>query len=71
MSSASYKLFDEKLVRNIMITTTISVFEFMKEHKDADIKDICEFIDISSDYLIDDTIESINRMDESGFTGTD
>ena len=74
MSGASYKLFDENLVRNIMINTTISVFEFMKEHQDADIKDVCEFIEISGDYLIDDTIENMDNMDNmdrEGFSDSD
>lgn len=62
MDRANYKLFDENLVKNIMITSGVSLFEFIKTNKDADIKEVCSFIDGNSEMFINETIENMKNM---------
>lgn len=64
MDRANYKLFDENLVRNILITSGISLFEFMKKNKQADINEVCNFINDNSDIFIKETIENMKDMEE-------
>lgn len=70
MDRANYKLFDENLVRNILITSGISLFEFMKKHIDADINDVCSYINDNSEAFINDTIQNMKDMGED-FSGLD
>jgi hypothetical protein len=58
------KLFDENLVRNIMISTGLSVMEFMRRNKVADLDDICEFVEVNADEIIETTIEDMNNCEK-------
>lgn len=64
MDRANYKLFDENLVRNILITSGISLFEFMKKHSNADINEVCSFINDNSESFINETIQNMKDMGE-------
>jgi len=58
------RLFDENLVRNIMLSTGMSLHEFMKGHADASVSDICDFIEMNADTIIWNTIEDMNTTAE-------
>jgi hypothetical protein len=54
------KLYDENLVRHIMISTGISLYEFLQKKKEPAIDDICEFVEKNADTIIENTIEDMN-----------
>ena len=54
------KLYDENIVRNIMISTGVSIMEFVKEHDIASAEDVCEFIEVNADKIIAETIKNLN-----------
>jgi hypothetical protein len=64
MSGKHCRLYDENLVHNIMISTGMSVLEFMKENKYANTDDICEFVEFNARTIIEDTIEQLNTTEE-------
>ncbi|MBN1981525.1 MAG: hypothetical protein JW795_08340 [Chitinivibrionales bacterium] len=65
MKGSHCKLYDENLVRNIMISTGISIFEYIKENKAADAEEICEFIEYNADEIIAETIKNLNTDEGS------
>ncbi len=58
------RLYDEQLVRNIMIATGLTVFEHMAENGTVDPKEVCEFIEMHADTIIEDTILDMNSLEE-------
>jgi hypothetical protein len=60
------KLYDENLVRNIMISTGLSIIEYIKQFKSADAVDICDFIEQNADHIIENTIEDMNHESLDG-----
>lgn len=65
MSGKHCRLYDENLVHNIMISTGMSVLEYMKENKFANTDDICEFVEFNARTIIEDTIEQLNTSEEA------
>jgi hypothetical protein len=65
MSGKHCRLYDENLVHNIMISTGMSVLEYMKENKHANTDDICEFVEFNARTIIEDTIEQLNTSEEA------
>lgn len=65
MSGKHCRLYDENLVHNIMISTGMSVLEFLKENKFANTDDICEFVEFNAHSIIEDTIEQLNAPEEA------
>ena len=61
MRGSHCRLYDENLVRNIMITTGISIMEFVKEHSEANTEEICEFVEYNADDIIAETIKNLNH----------
>jgi hypothetical protein len=61
MKGKCCKLYDENLVRNIMISTGLSIIEYIKQFKSADAVDICDFIEQNADHIIENTIEDMNH----------
>jgi hypothetical protein len=61
MKGKCCKLYDENLVRNIMISTGLSIIEYIKQSKSADAIDICDFIEQNADHIIENTIQDMNR----------
>jgi hypothetical protein len=43
-----------------MISTGMSVVEYMKDHKYANSDDVCEFVEFNARNIIDDTIDQLN-----------
>jgi hypothetical protein len=65
MSGKHCRLYDENLVHNIMISTGLSVLEFIKEHKSIGSDEICDFVELNAHSIIEDTIEQLNSSDDS------
>lgn len=64
MGSKHCRLYDENLVHNIMLSTGLSILEYLREHKEVDSDEICEFIEIHAGSIIDETIEQLNTEDD-------
>jgi hypothetical protein len=47
-----------------MLSTGLSVLEYLRENKNVDDDDICEFIEMNAETIIEDTIEQLNNEDE-------
>ena len=58
------RLYDENLVRNIMISTAVSILEYVNQNKKVNVEDICEFIEFNADDIIDETINNLNNEDD-------
>jgi hypothetical protein len=61
MTGKQCKLYDENLVRNIMISTGLSIIEYIKQCKVIDTLDVCDFIERNSQSIIKNTIEDMNQ----------
>ncbi len=61
MRGSHCRLYDENLVRNIMITTGISIMEFVKENRNAKTEEVCEFVEYNADDIIAETIKNLNH----------
>ena len=64
MAGKHCRLYDENLVHNIMISTGLSIMEYLKENSGAKSDEICEFIEINATSIIEDTIEQLNASEE-------
>lgn len=60
MGGSHCRLYDENLVRNIMISTGVSIIEYVKENKNINKEDICEFIEFNAYDIISETIKSLS-----------
>ncbi|NLD91571.1 MAG: hypothetical protein GX639_02770 [Fibrobacter sp.] len=65
MAGKHCRLYDENLVHNIMISTGMSVLEYIRENKYANTDDICEFVEFNARTIIEDTIEQLNTGDDA------
>jgi archaellum biogenesis ATPase FlaH len=61
MKGKCCRLYDENLVRNIMISTGLSIVEYIKQFKSVDAIDICDFVEQNADHIIENTIDDMNR----------
>jgi hypothetical protein len=61
MKGKCCKLYDENLVRNIMISTGLSIVEYIKQFKSVDAVDICDFVEQNADHIIENTIDDMNH----------
>ena len=52
------RLFDENVVRQIMLTTGMSIIEFIKNSTVTDAEAVCDFIDTHAGHIIDRTLET-------------
>jgi hypothetical protein len=60
MQGKHCRLYDEQLVKNIIISAGLSVFDYINEKASVDEQDICEFLEVNADSIIADTIEELN-----------
>ncbi|MBD3322900.1 MAG: hypothetical protein GF350_17520 [Chitinivibrionales bacterium] len=60
MQGKHCRLYDENLVRNIMISTGLTVFEYLKRKMVNDEDEICELVEVNADNIIENTIEDMN-----------
>jgi hypothetical protein len=61
MTGKQCRLYDENLVRNIMISTGLSIIEYIKQCKVVDTLDVCDFVEQNADSIISTTIEDLNQ----------
>jgi hypothetical protein len=61
MNGKHCRLYDENLMKSIMISAGLSVFDYLNEKKIVDEQDICEYLEVNADSIIADTIEGMNR----------
>jgi hypothetical protein len=66
-----YRLYDEHLVRNIMLSTAISVIEYIRENPHADSDEICDFIEANAENIMGDTVRHMKSMDDPAAKGGD
>lgn len=65
MKGSRCRLFDENLVRSIMVSTGVSMLDYMKDKRIVDAGDICDFLDAHAEEIIENTIEEMSG-DENG-----
>ena len=70
MGGKHCRLYDENLVHNIMVSTGLSIMEYLRKNRSADCEEICEFIEINSNSIIEETIEQLNNTDDEIEKGT-
>ncbi len=58
------RLYDEQLVRNIMISTAMSVFEHIGAGGNLRQDDICDYIEENADRIIESTIDGLSDIDD-------
>jgi len=58
------RLYDENIVRNIMISTGVSIMEFVKDHKAANTDQVCKFIENNAEHIISETIKNLDRAEK-------
>jgi hypothetical protein len=61
MTGKQCKLYDENLVRNIMISTGLSIIEYIKQCKVVDTLDVCDYIEQNANTIISNTIADMNQ----------
>ena len=64
MGSMHCRLYDENLVHNIIISAGLAVADFLNEHGDADADDVCEYLELHVDSIIEDTIDQLNNGED-------
>ena len=63
MKGSHCRLYDENLVRNIMISTGVSIMEFVRKNKTVDTEEICEYIEFNAEDIIAETIKNLSSDD--------
>ena len=63
-SNKRYRLYDEHLVHSIMLSTGLSVIEYVRENSHADSDEICDFIEANAEDIIDDTVRHLKSMND-------
>jgi hypothetical protein len=66
MEGRSCRLFDDEVVRNIMVATGMAVLDYLRERKNIDEDELCDFVDANAEMIIADTLEEMGEHDEDG-----
>lgn len=64
MGSMHCRLYDENLVHDIIISTGLAVIDFLQKHNRTDADEVCEYLEMHADSIIEDTIEQLNSGDD-------
>jgi len=62
MTSKRCRLYDENLVRNIMLSTGLSVLEYVRENADVNSDEICDFVETNAEIIVNNTINQLKSM---------
>lgn len=62
MASKRCRLYDENLVHNIMLSTGLSVLEYVRENINVNSDEICDFVETNADMIVNDTISHLKGM---------
>jgi hypothetical protein len=60
-----YRLYDEHLVRTIMLSAAIAVSEYLRENPGADSDEVCDFIDANAESIMSDTVNHMKSIDDA------
>lgn len=69
MMGSHCRLYDENLVRNIMISTGVSIMEYARQSSKLDMQEVCEFVETNADSIIAETIRDLNGAEKEGEEG--
>lgn len=64
MGSKHCRLYDENLVHSIIISTGVSVLEYYKNNGEIDIDEVCEYLEMNANSIIEETIEQLNSRED-------
>ena len=64
MGSMHCRLYDENLVHNIMLSTGLSVVEYMRENNHVDSDEVCDFVEANAEVIINDTIRHLKNIND-------
>jgi hypothetical protein len=64
MGSKRCRLYDENLVHNIMLSTGLSVIEYLRENHNADSDEVCDFLETNAEVIINDTIRHLKNIND-------
>ncbi|MBN1308685.1 MAG: hypothetical protein JXA18_12250 [Chitinispirillaceae bacterium] len=64
MGSMHCRLYDENLVHNIIMSAGMAVVDFLNENRNADADDVCEYLEMHADSIIEETIVQLNDNEE-------
>jgi hypothetical protein len=59
MQKADYKLYDETIVKNIMKTTGMLIYDVFKDNESLEEEDIISIIEISCNNVIEQTLNEM------------
>jgi hypothetical protein len=62
MASKRCRLYDENLVHNIMLSTGLSVLEYVRENSNVNSDEICDFVESNAEIIVNDTINHLKGM---------
>lgn len=66
MEGRSCRLFDDEVVRNIMVATGMAVYDYLRQRKNIDEEELCDFVDANAEVIITDTLEEMGERDGDG-----
>jgi hypothetical protein len=64
MSEKPFKLYDENIVHNIIVSTGFTIAEYLRENPNADEDEICDFIEVNAEAIINDTVWHLKNIDK-------
>jgi hypothetical protein len=66
MEGRSCRLFDDEVVRSIMMSTGVAVLDYVRQRKPVDEEEVCDFVNANAEMIIADTLEEMeNDEDDS------
>ncbi len=65
MTKRPFKLYEENIVHDIIVSTGFIIAEYLRKNPNADSDEICDFVEENADVIIDDTIWHLKNMDKS------
>jgi hypothetical protein len=63
MDARNCRLFDDTVVRNIMVSTGIAVLDYIRRRKTANEDEICDFVESNAEMIIADTLEEMEGQE--------
>ena len=64
MGTPTCKLYDDDVVHAIMTSTAIAVMDWLRENRDADEEDLCDFVEANADGIIADALADLEDEGE-------
>ena len=66
MEGRSCRLFDDEVVRSIMMSTGVAVLDYLRQGKTPDEDEVCDFVNANAEMIIADALEEMEQDDEEG-----